>query len=299
MSVREFFAGTENVAFETAVRFPFIKKIIEVIYPCTNFSKVTDRISKNIRRVIEIRRKGERPQATDMLQLMLDAQAGSESRAGDHRKNDLLIEDHHLLSNCFIFLLAGFETTATSLGFIMHLLAMHYDEQQRIFDELSAVFPEKDQDLTYDSVQQLKRLDMVIRESLRMYPPIVYFVSRTCKQDVTVMGQFFPSGVDVMVPTWHMHHDPDLWPDPYKFDPERFAEEKDNFHIGAYLPFGLGPRVCIGKRFAFLEMKMAICKVVRRYRVLPCSETQDPPHFVTRYPTIRIEKGIKVRLERR
>lgn len=146
LSVREFFAGTENVAFETAVRFPFIKKIIEVIYPCTNFSKVTDRISKNIRRVIEIRRKGERPQATDMLQLMLDAQAGSESRAGDHRKNDLLIEDHHLLSNCFIFLLAGFETTATSLGFIMHLLAMHYDEQQRIFDELSAVFPEKDQE---------------------------------------------------------------------------------------------------------------------------------------------------------
>lgn len=149
------------------------------------------------------------------------------------------------------------------------------------------------------SVHRAEHNGRQVSECLRMYPPVILFVSRTCKEDVTVMGQFFPAGVHVMVPTWHIHHDPDMWPEPFKFDPERFAEGKDNYHPAAYLPFGLGPRVCIGKRFALLELKMAICKIIRRFKISQCAETEDPLKFIVPSIIINPENGIKVKLESR
>ncbi|CAN8019282.1 unnamed protein product [Ixodes persulcatus] len=258
-----------------------------------------EQVSDNVRHVIELRRKGQSPRTTDMLQLMLDAQAGIEDNTKNTGEGKKLMEDRHLLANCFIFLAAGFETTATSLAFIIHVLAKYPEEQDRILDELNKTFPEKDQELTYDGVQQLKRLDMVISESMRLYPPVILFISRACREDTTIMGQFFPAGVNIIVPTWHIHHDPDLWPEPFNFDPERFAEGLNATHSAAYLPFGLGPRVCIGKRFALLEIKMALCKMIRKYRIRQCEETQDPLKMVVPSVIINPEKGIHVKFEHR
>ncbi|CAN7947389.1 unnamed protein product [Ixodes pacificus] len=140
---------------------------------------------------------------------------------------------------------------------------------------------------------------MVIRESLRLYPPVVLFVSRHCREDTTIMGQFIPAEANIIVPTWHIHHDPEHWPEPFKFDPERFAEGLNTDHSAAYLPFGLGPRVCIGKRFALLEIKLALCKLIRKYRIRQCKETQDPVKLVVPTAAINPEKGISVKFEQR
>ncbi|CAN7992800.1 unnamed protein product [Ixodes hexagonus] len=299
LGVRKIFEDAENDVILNAIRFPVLRKIISRLFSYTSYHKTMMQVSDNVRQVIELRRKGKIPRTMDMLQMMLDAQAGIEDSTKETGQGRKLMEDRHLLANCFIFMAAGFETTATSLAFIIHVLAKYPEEQDRILEELHKTFPEKDQDLTYDGIQQLKRLDMVICESLRIYPPVVLFVSRACREDTTVMGQFFPAGANVIVPTWHIHHDPELWPEPFKFDPDRFAEGLNGSHSAAYMPFGLGPRVCIGKRFALLEIKMALCKMIRKYRISQCEETQDPLKLVVPSVIINPEKGINVKFEHR
>ncbi|CAN7990005.1 unnamed protein product, partial [Ixodes pacificus] len=299
LSIRKMFQEIDDSVLRQAIRFPILCKIISSLLFFTSYSKTLTAIYDNVRRVVELRRKGQSPRTTDMLQMMLDAQSSILDNTNNTGQKKKLMEDHHLFGNCFIFLAAGFETTATLLDFVIHLLAKYPEEQDRILNEVNKVFPEKDQDLTYDGVQELKRLDMVIRESLRLYPPVVLFVSRHCREDTTIMGQFIPAEANIIVPTWHIHHDPELWPEPFKFDPERFAEGLNTGHSAAYLPFGLGPRVCIGKGFAVLEIKMALCKLIRKYRIRQCRETQDPVKLVVPTVTINPEKGISVKFEHR
>ncbi|KAG0427793.1 hypothetical protein HPB47_025174 [Ixodes persulcatus] len=221
----------ENSLIQYAIALPILRKIAEWIYPYASYYKITSKILNNVREVIEYRRSGQGSRTTDMIQLMLDAQAGKEGKATTSCKGDMLIEDRHLLSNSFLFLAAGFDTTALTLAFGAFLLAKYPEEQDRVFNEIVSVFSEPDTALTYDGIQKLKRLDMMIAETMRLYPPVVLFVSRCCRQDTTIMGQFIPAGVNVLVPTWHVHHDPNLWPDPYKFDPERFADEGEERRV--------------------------------------------------------------------
>ncbi|CAN7990006.1 unnamed protein product [Ixodes pacificus] len=299
LSVQTVFHDVENSSFQQVIRFPIFSKIISRLFSFTSFGKMTTRVCDNILHVIELRRTRQSARTTDMLQMLLDAQAGVEDSTKVTGQANKLVEDRHLIANCFVFLIAGFETTASSLAFTIHLLAKYSKEQDRILDELNEVFPKENQELTYDGIQQLKRLDMVLCESLRMYPPVILFVSRVCLEDTTVMGQFFPAGTSIVVPTWHIHYDPDLWPEPFKFDPERFAEGLNTGHSAAYLPFGLGPRVCIGKKFALLEIKMALCKLIRNYRIRQCEETQDPLKLVVPAIVINPEKGISIKFEHR
>lgn len=295
--VREVFDDMENAAVQWAIRFPVLRTLLEWAYPFSGYYGMITQILDNVRRVVKRRRGGKDPPAADMLQVMLDAQAKCNESNGVTGNKPEPIEDRHLLSNCFIFLAAGFDTTATSLAFVLYTLAKYPEEQERVYSELAVAFPDGEQELTFHTVQELKRLDMVVKETLRMYPPVVLFVARACAQERTVMGQYFPKGVNVIVPTWHVHHDPELWPEPFKFDPERFGEGYGVQHPGAYIPFGLGPRVCIGKKFALLEMKLAICKILRKYKVCQCEQTQDPIKILVPSIMIAPEKNIVVKLD--
>ncbi|KAM7303975.1 putative cytochrome P450 [Ixodes scapularis] len=297
LAVQRIFNDSDNFLILSAVRFPALRKAMERIFLYSSYFKMITHISDKILKVLELRQSGQSPRANDMLQLMLDAQTGSEDANVDFKKRAKAIEDRHLLANCFIFLAAGFDTTASSLSFVMHLLAKYPEEQELVFDEIQKTFP-GDAELTYDGLQQLKYLDMVICETLRMYPPVVMFTSRRCKEDTMVMGQLFPAGVNVIVPVWHIHHDPELWPDPQRFDPKRFDGEKSR-NSAAYLPFGIGPRMCIGKRFALLELKLAICKIVRKYKVFPCEQTQDPLKFSVPTVVLHPKSPICVKLQQR
>lgn len=296
--LRTIFLSSDNFATRAAFWFPSLNKLIEWLHPLTKFSRTLKKIVKNLRKVVQLRRGGKSPEVPDMLQLMLDAQTGQDTATGRQEGDEPLIEDRLLIANCFIFLLGGFDTTAVALAYIMHILAKYPEEQDRILNEVTEAFPDK-KELGYDELHKLKRLDMVIRECLRLYPVIVSFVSRKCQQDITVMGQFIPAGVNVTVPVWHLHHSAEHWPDPFKFDPERFSEDKEKPHVGAYLPFGLGPRACIGERFAMLELKATVYKVLRNFRVVQCEETQDPLQVVVPTAAAYPKDGVKLKLERR
>ncbi|CAN7937282.1 unnamed protein product [Ixodes hexagonus] len=294
--LRNIFLSSDNIVTRASFWFPSLNKLIEALHPFTEFAKTHTKITENLRRVVQLRRSGESPEVPDMLQLMLDAQTEKDGTTGG--KDEKLIEDRLLIANCFIFLLGGFDTTADSLAYIMHVLAKYPEEQDRILREMAEAFP-NEKKLGYDELHKLKRLDMVIKESLRLYPVIVSFVSRSCQQDITVMGQFIPAGANVTIPVWHLHHSAEHWVDPLTFDPERFSEDKEKPHVGAYIPFGLGPRACIGKRFAVLELKAAVCKVLRNFKLVQCEETQDPLQVVVPNATAYPKDGVKLKLVRR
>uniref|UniRef100_A0A8C0AJX6 unspecific monooxygenase n=1 Tax=Bos mutus grunniens TaxID=30521 RepID=A0A8C0AJX6_BOSMU len=174
-----------------------------------------------------------------------------------------------------IFIFAGYETTSSTLSFLLYILATHPDVQQKLQVEIDATFPNKAPP-TYDVLAQMEYLDMVVNETLRMFP-IAVRLERLCKKDVEIHGVSIPKGTTVTVPISVLHKDPQLWPEPEEFRPERFSKKnKDSINPYVYLPFGTGPRNCIGMRFAIMNMKLAIVRVLQNFSFKPCKETQIP-----------------------
>uniref|UniRef100_A0A3Q3C930 unspecific monooxygenase n=1 Tax=Haplochromis burtoni TaxID=8153 RepID=A0A3Q3C930_HAPBU len=124
--------------------------------------------------------------------------------------------------------------------------------------------------IQYQELMQMEYLDCVINESLRLFP-IASRLERVAKASVEINGFVIPKGMVVMVPTWPMHRDPEIWPEPEKFKPERYGKTIDPY---SYMPFGAGPRNCIGMRFALVVMKLAIVEILQRYSFSVCKETE-------------------------
>ncbi|XP_037093671.1 cytochrome P450 3A9-like [Pollicipes pollicipes] len=237
--------------------------LLRAFGPASRAYHVDQQLQRWLRGVIQHRQRSGAT-VTDALQLLLEAQrADSGSEA---------VTDQELLSNAFVFIGAGYETTSTALAFTSYLLARHPTVQSRLYDEIVANVPASG-DLDYETVLGLPYLEMVIQESLRLYPPIPALYGRQASFATEVQGMRVPPGAFVAVIPICMHHDPDLWPDPERFDPERFsAENKPHIVPCSHMPFGAGPRHCIGMRFAMMEIKLALCHTLRRYRLLPTSE---------------------------
>ncbi|CAO2630612.1 Cytochrome P450 3A31 [Lemmus lemmus] len=141
----------------------------------------------------------------------------------------------------------------------------------------------------------MEYLDMVLNETLRLYP-IANRLERVCKQDVEMDGVFIPKDSVVMVPLYTLHHDPQYWPEPKEFRPERFSKEKKgSIDPYVYMPFGNGPRNCIGMRFALMNMKLALTKVLQNFSFQPCKETQIPL-ILSRQPILQPEKPIVLKV---
>lgn len=132
------------------------------------------------------------------------------------------------------------------------------------------IFGDSDKVPDLNDIASMKYLEKVIKESQRIYPSIPMFV-RQLKNNVDLEGGYtIPKGAEVSIFVYMLHRDPKVWPDPEKFDPERFSQEASkNRNPYAYVPFSAGPRNCIGQKFAMLEMKATISKVVRKYKLLP------------------------------
>ncbi|XP_049516541.1 cytochrome P450 3A24 [Dermacentor silvarum] len=306
-SLRETLIGADNPIVSVAVAFPPVRWLIKLVYPYVNygrfFSLVTDSVREVIkaRRLLEYKNREENARAVDMLQLMLDAQYKSHTENVESCSNRPSMTDDHVVSNCFVTLGGGFETTSLTLALLLDELARNPDEQQKLYAEVSSAFQgDVTSEALYDKLQGLKRLEMVINEGLRKYPPLVFFTARMCYQDTELAGKVVPAGTRLIVPTWSIHRNPELWPDPERFDPERFSEglEKDR-HPASYIPFGMGPRECIGKKFAMLELKMALCKLVRRYEFSLSSQSVATLEFKVPLISINPVKNIVLQVKRR
>ncbi|XP_070395550.1 cytochrome P450 3A24-like [Dermacentor albipictus] len=290
----------ENSAIEVAFTVPVIRAVLTLIYPFTKHARAFKNIMSNVQHIIELRRSGELPKEPSVLQTLLGTEALDVAQKKRSRLNKYL-NDQDISSNAAIFLLAGTEVTASALSFLMYLLARHPSEQEKVFKEMEDIFPsEEGIKLNFGELHRLKRIDMVIYEGLRLYPPIPLYLIRSCCLDTTVSGQCIPAGVNVMVTPWLIHQDPEIWPEPEKFLPDRFAEENsESRQNGIYMPFGLGPRVCIDQKLGFLAVKSALVKVVREFRLTLCDEAAGPPTLSVPSVILIPGGGVKVRLEPR
>ncbi|XP_039081439.1 cytochrome P450 3A12 [Hyaena hyaena] len=277
--------------FFSILLFPFLTPVFEILNIWLFPKMVTDFFTKSVTRMKESRLKDKQKHRVDLLQLMINSQNSKET---DTHK---ALSDLELVAQSIIFIFAGYEPTSTSLSFLVYELATHPDVQQKLQEEIDATFPNKAPP-TYDALVQMEYLDMVLNETLRLYP-IAGRLERVCKKDVEISGVFIPKGTVVMVPTFTLHRDPDLWPEPKEFHPERFSKKnKDSINPYIYMPFGTGPRNCIGMRFAVMNMKLAAVRLLQNFSFKPCKETQIPMKF-NEQGIIQPEKPIVLKVELR
>uniref|UniRef100_A0A8C5WS64 unspecific monooxygenase n=1 Tax=Laticauda laticaudata TaxID=8630 RepID=A0A8C5WS64_LATLA len=183
------------------------------------------------------------------------------------------LTDSEILSQAIIFIFAGYETVSSALSYLMYELAIQPDIQQKLQKEIEEVLPNQ-ASITYEALMQIEYLDMVLNETLRMYPGVSR-LQRMCKNTIKLNGITIPKGMGIAIPPVILHFNPEYWPEPEQFRPERFSKEvKEKINPYTYLSFGAGPRNCIGMRFAFLTMKAAVASLMQHFTFQPCKETQ-------------------------
>jgi len=190
--------------------------------------------------------------------------------------------------------LAGHETTANALSWTWYLLARHLGAEARLHEEVDRVLGGRLPSAA--DLADLKWTRMVIEEAMRLYPP-AHTISRTAIGEDRIGGVRVPPGALITMSPYLTHRNPKLWPEPERFDPERFAPQAAaQRHRFAYLPFGGGPRICIGNSFAMAEAQVIVAALAQRYRFrLATSHTVEPIGLIT----LRPRNGIWVTLERR
>uniref|UniRef100_A0A8K9XHG1 Thromboxane-A synthase n=1 Tax=Oncorhynchus mykiss TaxID=8022 RepID=A0A8K9XHG1_ONCMY len=282
------------------VAFPFLAPLARVI-PNKRRDEMNNFFINCIQKII--RQRDEQPveeRRRDFLQLMLDTRSTKECVSLEHfdvvNHADELAHTHHsgeqgnggagshespnrrsvqtqkrmmsedeIVGQASVFFLAGYETSSNTLVFTCYLLALH--------PELIVWYQSKYNDSPdYTNVQDLKYLDMDISEALRLYPP---GLPGDVDEDCMVNGQFLPKGATLEIPAGYLHYDPENWAEPEKFITDRFtAEAKASRHPFVYLPFGAGPRSCMGMRLAQLEIKMALVHVFRKFNIVASTDTK-------------------------
>jgi cytochrome P450 len=220
----------------------------------------------------------------------LIASLAKASDAGTGRAMD----DVELADNFLTFMTAGHETTALALTWTWYLLALHPDVEQRVLAEVRACTGGRP--LAYDDLARLVYTRRVIEEGMRLFPPAPV-IARRALTDIRIGPALVPKGTDVYIPVYAIHRHEQLWRNPNAFDPDRFAPERVSARPRyAYLPFGAGPRICIGSSFALMEAVAMLASLITRYQ-LSLSPTYKPRMAVR--VTLRPARGMMMNVRKR
>ncbi|NWS73264.1 CP3AO protein, partial [Crotophaga sulcirostris] len=254
------------------VLFPFVTPVLEKMNVTLFPSSVMHFFKGVFIKIKEEREKGGSTDRVDFLQLMIDSQSSHDSSKSAETDSYKSLSDEEVLAQALIFVFAGYETSSSALSYISYNLATHPDVQQKLQDEIDANLTNKATP-TYNAIMQMEYLDMVVNESLRLFPPVGR-IERVCKKTVELNGVTIPKGMGVLIPSYVLHRDPGCWPEPEEFRPERFSKEnKESIDPYTFLPFGAGPRNCIGMRFALLVVKVAVVNLLQNFSFRTCKDT--------------------------
>ncbi len=213
------------------------------------FRQLTHLVSDMIQR-----RRAENRQPFDLLSMVMNATAKG---SGEAMPEKLQIDE------ILTLIIAGHETTASVLNWTWYLLAQHSQIEQQVLAESQQYMPLETMP-NMAEIAQLRYTQQVLDESMRLYPP-VWVLTRQAIADDHFKGIDIPAGTDILIPPYLVHRNPEYWPDPEKFDPQRFSpENKKTQHVGAYLPFAIGPRRCIGDSMAIQEMAVHISRIIQK-----------------------------------
>uniref|UniRef100_U3KHF3 Cytochrome P450 3A n=1 Tax=Ficedula albicollis TaxID=59894 RepID=U3KHF3_FICAL len=251
--------------FLLLVLFPFVTPVLERMKVTLLPSDVMEFFKNVFTKMKKERGKGSSTDRVDFLQLMIESQNSHDGSKSAETNLDKTLSDEEVLAQALIFVFAGYETTSSTLSYIAYNL-----------DEVDTHLPNKATP-TYNTIIQMEYLDMVVNESIRLYPAGGW-LERVCKRTVELNGVTIPEGMVVLFPAFVLHRDPQYWPEPDEFRPERFSKEnKEGIDPYTFLPFGAGPRNCIGMRFALLVVKVAVVVLLQNFSFRPCKDTWWPP----------------------
>jgi cytochrome P450 len=232
-------------------------------------------------------------------------QAGQEGRQeGREDRDDLLsllvrardedgggMSDRQVRDEAMTLFLAGHETTALALTYALHLLARHPERQAQVAGEVARVLGGRA--ATFEDLPALAFTEAVVLETMRLYPPAWAF-GRQALDRVEIAGFQFPRGAEFVISPYVVHRDPRWFPDPETFDPDRWRDDlARRLPRFAYLPFGGGPRICIGNRFAMMEAKLVLASLIQRFRFEPVTGADV---VVQASVTLRPRDGVRLRL---
>ena len=245
------------------------------------------RLDATVYRMIQGRRASGQDRG-DLLSLLLAAQ--DDEGEGEHGR----MTDQQVRDECMTLFLASHETTANALTWTWYLLSQHPQVEAKLHHEIDAVLAGRLP--TAEDLRQLSYTEMVLSESMRLYPP-AWAVGRRIIRPYSVGPYICPENSLVILSQYVMHHDPRFFPDPFRFDPERWtAEARAALPKFCYFPFGAGPRQCIGEGFAWMEGVLVLATLAQQWRM-----RLVPGHPVELQPliTLRPKHGMLMTLERR
>ncbi|XP_072758463.1 cytochrome P450 9e2-like [Anoplolepis gracilipes] len=230
----------------------------------------------------------------DMIHLMMEKR---------DKDDDLTIDIDEMTAHAFVFLFAGFDSISSAMCFLAHEIGINFDVQNKIRAEINEILTQTNDKPTYEAINQMKYLDAVINETLRLYP-LVFALDRVCVKEfqlppATPDGEpiTLKPGDHIWFPLSALHYDPKYYSQPNKFDPDRFLNgEMDN---SVYMPFGIGPRICIANRFALLNLKIMIFYLLWHCDLEPDTKTRIPMVFAKNTIFILPEGGFWLKMRAR
>ncbi|XP_039483715.1 probable cytochrome P450 6a20 [Drosophila santomea] len=257
--------------------------------------KVEDFYMNIIRDTVDYRIKNN-VKRNDFMDMLIEMKLKYDN--GD-KANGLTFNE--IAAQAFIFFLAGFETSSTSMGFALYELASNQDVQDKLRIEIDAVMKKHNGKLDYDSMRELTYLEKVIDETMRKRPVVAHLIRiATQRYEHTNPKYYIEKGTGVIIPTLAIHHDPEFYPEPEKFIPERFDEDQVQQRPACtFLPFGDGPRNCIGLRFGRMQVIIGMAMLIHNFKFeLHPTKTVVPLVYRTDDILMSSKDGIHLKVSR-
>ncbi|XP_055853969.1 cytochrome P450 6g1-like [Episyrphus balteatus] len=288
-------------AFEFTAMF-FAPQLVS-LFRCKVFSKESTKFIRETISLIMSERMRTGAVRNDLIDILI---AFKKEAEGCEAKKHYVMNDDMLIAQAGIFFTAGFETSSATMSFGLYELSKRPELQNRLREEIKHILTKNDGKVTYEAVNKMEYLNMVIQEVLRLYPPLP-FLDRVCtlakdekEYSLEPYSDFnIPHGMPVLIPIYGIQRDPKYFLNPDEFDPERFSpDNKRNIVPFSYIPFGTGPHNCIGERFALIQTKIGFINFLRNHYVRPCDKSQPTMVLDPRALIIQSKGGIYCKIVR-
>ena len=210
--------------------------------------------------------------------------------AASLRDDESPITDEEIRDEVATLFVAGHDTTSAAMAWFWYMLAENPDAEQRVLREVDAACG--DRPVTLNDLPHLKYLEGAVKESMRLYPPSAFLFGRETIEDVELGGHTLRRGSWILISPYLVHRDPANFPDPLRFDPERFSPRRlEEIPPYAYIPFGGGPRICIGNSMATMQIVLLAATILQKFQL---SLEQDPPQHELEV-VLRPKGGLRMR----